>query len=46
MKVPQSRPSTVDQELIPVRSVTYDSRQNLHSHVLQTAWANKGLLHI
>ncbi len=46
MKVPESAPSTVNQELVPVRTVSDDSRQNPHSHILQTARANPRLLHV
>lgn len=43
---PDSSPSTVNQELVPVWTVTDDSCENPHSHVLHTAWANHRLLHI
>lgn len=46
MQIPESSPSTVDQELVPVGTVSDHSRQNLYSHVLQTARADQRLLHI
>lgn len=46
MKTPDSAPATVDQELVPVATVSDDPCQNPHSYVLQTARANHRLLHI
>lgn len=44
--IPESSPATVNQELVPVRTVSNHPRQNPHSHIIQTAWADHRLLHI
>lgn len=46
MKVPETRPSTVNQELVAMRTVSNDSRHNPYSHILQAARADHRLLHV
>lgn len=45
-QIPESSPAAVNQELVPVRTVSDHSRQNPHSHIIQTARADHRLLHI
>ena len=44
--LPESRPATVHQQLVPVRTVSDDSGQNTGRNILHTARANQRLLHI